>query len=33
MRRRRGVTNQEAVTLVALVYVMILCLYFGGMFG
>ena len=30
---RRGITNLEAVTLVTLVYVMILCLYFGGMFG
>ena len=30
---RRGITNLEAVNLVTLVYVMILCLYFGGMFG
>jgi hypothetical protein len=31
MRRKIGVRNQDAVVLVVLIYVMIACLYYGGM--
>jgi hypothetical protein len=33
MRRKIGVRNQDAVVLVVLIYVMIACLYYGGVLG
>jgi|8_EtaG_2_1085327.scaffolds.fasta_scaffold197298_2 hypothetical protein len=29
----KGITNQEAITLVTLVYVIIGCLWYGGLLG